>query len=398
MRTRKPHINPEILRWAREESGLSIEDAAQKASVAEKKTLSAPDRLCQWETGADKPTYNQLKKLAQIYYLPILTFYLKKPPVTSEPLPDFRTVGDHPPKQNDPLLSAFIRKITVQQQGIITLLTDDGPPEKRRFIGRFRIDDNPTEIAKDLRRELGLTFADQRRLKDKESLFKKLRHCAEEQGIFVTLDSDLGSHHTALEADSFRGIALADPIAPFIVINPKDARAAHNFTLVHELAHLWLGKTGISDCSAFAQDNTQELEKVCNKVATEFLAPRAAIETAWRESKDRDLTNAIEEIAKDFSISRAAVAHRLWTLNFITKEQWWSLYNSYQKQWKESKEKNKNQKGGPNYYTLKKNQLGSSIIKTVLGALDSGELTYTRASQILGVKAKGFDRLREGVQ
>lgn len=392
MRTQKPHINPEILRWAREESGLSIEDAAQKASV------SAPDRLCQWETGADRPTCNQLTKLAQIYYRPVLTFYLKKPPVKSEQLPDFRTVGDHPPKQNAPLLSAFIRKITVQQQGIITLLTDDGTPEKRRFIGRFSIDDNPTEIAKDLRRELGLTFEEQRRLKDKENLFKKLRHCAEEQGIFVILDSELRSHHTALEADSFRGIALADPIAPFIVINPKDAKAAYNFTLVHELAHLWLGKTGISACSAFARNNTQGLETVCNRVATEFLAPRATIETEWRKRKDHDLTSSVAEIAKDFSISRAAVAHRLWTLNFITEEQWWSLYDSYQKQWQERKEKNKNQKGGPNYYTVKKNQLGPSIIKTVLGALDSGELTYTRASQILGVKARGFDRLREGVQ
>lgn len=395
MRTQKPHINPEVLRWAREESGLSIENAVQKASLTGTK---APDRLRQWETGEDKPTYNQLTKLAQIYYRPVLTFYLKNPPVKSEPLPDFRTVGDHPPKRNDPLLSAFIRKITVQQQRIITLLTDDAPPEKRRFIGRFRIDDNPTEIAEDLRRELGLTFADQRRLKNKENLFKKLRHCAEEQGIFVILDSDLRSHHTALEADSFRGIALADPIAPFIVINPKDAKAAHNFTLIHELAHLWLGKTGISDCSAFAQDSTHELEKVCNQVATEFLAPRTAIETAWRESKDRDLTNAIEEIAKDFSISRAAVAHRLRTLDFITEEQWWSLYDSYQRDWQRKKEESKNQKGGPNYYTIKKDKLGPSIIKTVLGALDSGELTYTRASQILGVKAKGFDHLREGVQ
>ena len=73
-----------------------------------------------------------------------------------------------------------------------------------------------------------------------------LRAKVESAGVFVLLIGNLGSHHSALGLEAFRGFALADPIAPFIVINDQDAKAAWSFTLLHELAHLWVGATGVS--------------------------------------------------------------------------------------------------------------------------------------------------------
>lgn len=41
-------------------------------------------------------------------------------------------------------------------------------------------------------------------------------------------------------------VTLSDDFAPFVVVNPKDSAAARCFTLLHEVAHLWVGEPGIS--------------------------------------------------------------------------------------------------------------------------------------------------------
>ena len=76
--------------------------------------------------------------------------------------------------------------------------------------------------------------------------FSLLRSRTEDAGVFVLLKGDLGSYHTAIPVDVFRGFAIADDVAPFVVINDQDSTPAWSFTLLHELVHLLLGQTGIS--------------------------------------------------------------------------------------------------------------------------------------------------------
>lgn len=396
MSTSKAHINPKVLSWAREDAGLSLEEAAQQSSIADTKKLTAIERIQQWEAGEDTPTRNQLAALAKTYFRPVLTFYMKTPPRQSEEIPDFRTLGDHPVAQGGNILAAFVRKMKARQQEVVELLTDDGTAlEPLSFIGRFALSDDPILIAADIRNELILDFTTQRGFRDKDALFRAIRLRTEELGIFVMLQGNLGSHHTNIEAEEFRGIALVNPIAPFIVINGNDAKAAHTFTLLHELAHLWLGEAGISNKSPFEGRHTENrLEALCNQIATEFLMPREAIETAWQGVTPDDVYGAVASIATDFSVSRAAAANRLWKLDFITEDQWWGLYRRYQGEWREHRERLRNRDGGPSYFVTKRSQLGGAIIGTVLGAVDAGALTYTRASRILGVNAKNFDGLR----
>jgi Zn-dependent peptidase ImmA (M78 family) len=396
----KANINPDVLKWARTEAGFSLEDAARKIGVPDTKKKTSQDRLNEWETGVEIPSRNQLAKIAKAYYRPVLTFYMKNPPGQSKQLPDFRTVGDHPASEKNSILDALVRKTIARQEEVVELLTEDiEDVEPLPFIGRFSTRTDPIAIIADIRRELDIDFNSQRSMRDKDTLFRTLRRKAEDVGVFILLQGNLGSHHTDIESEEFRGIALPDPIAPFIVINKNDAKAAHCFTLLHELAHLWLGKGGISNLSPFTErTGNARIEIVCNEVATEFLMPKALFEEVYSRVHDNAPAYFVMALANEFNVSRAAAANRLWKLGHINEGLWWSLYQSYQNEWRRNREKLKEQEGGPSFYITKKSQLGGAMINTVLGAVDSGMLTYTRASRILGVNAKNFDGLRMGAR
>lgn len=392
----KAHINPEILCWARQEAGLSLEEAAQLAGIQNTKKQTPAERLTKWESGEDTPTRNQAADLAKAYYRPILTFYMKTPPRPSMQVPDFRSITSHPDPQGGNRLAAFVRQMIARQREVAELLVDDAEDVKTLpFIGRYSVDTDLLIVVNDIRRELGFDFETQRNLHDRDDLFRILRKHVEKRGVFVILQGNLGSYHTNIDAEEFRGIALTDSVAPFIIINNNDAKAAYSFTLLHELAHLWLGESGISNISPFsAEEKGERLESVCNNIAAEFLMPKTPFEEMWLHHQGEQIAQSVAMMAKEFKVSQAAAANRLWKLGYIEDTVWWSLYRSYQDLWRRNREKLKEQDGGPGYYTLQQSRLGVAIINTVLGAVDAGELTYTRASRILGVNAKSFEGLR----
>lgn len=394
----KAHINPAVLRWAREQAELGIEEAAKRAGIGDTKKMTAGERLGRWETGEEIPIRTQVAKLAKAYYRPVLTFYMRTPPAQAEPLPDFRTLADQPFDRMGDVLAALLRRMRARQREVLELLTEEAEGvEPLPFVGRYQKPPPPEVLAADIRAVLGFDFELQRNLRNKDALFRVLRQKVEEAGVFVLLQGDLGSYHTAIEPEEFRGIALADPVAPFVVINSNDAKAAHTFTLLHELAHIWMGKTGISNLSPFAdRKEAHGLEAFCNRVAAEFLMPKDSFLDTWVHMHDRELRHAVENIAVEFSISRAAAANRLWKLRIIDGDDWLDLYESYQEEWRTHRERLRARPGGPSYHTTKRSQLGSALIRTVLGAVDAGAITYTRASRILGVNAKNFDALRVG--
>lgn len=395
----KAHINPSVLRWAREQAGLSLEEAAQRAGIANTKKNTAGERLEEWETGEDIPSRTQVGKLAKTYYRPILTFYMRTPPAQAQPIHDFRTLADQPVDEKGNILAALVRRMRARQREVIELLIEEAESvEPLTFVGRFQGQASPEVVAADIRQVLDFDFETQRAVRDRDTLFRVLRRKVEEVGVFVLLQGDLGSYHTAIEPEEFRGIALVDPIAPFVVINSNDAKAAHTFTLLHELAHIWVGETGISNLSPFTgREEGPNIEVFCNRVATEFLMPKDFVLETWDLMQGLGLREAVENLAAEFSISRAAAAHRLWKLNMIGDDDWWNLYRSYQADWRRHRDRLREREGGPGYHITKRSQLGSALIRTVLGAVDAGAITYTRAARILGVNAKNFDGLRTGL-
>ncbi len=244
----------ERLEWARKEAHLSTTRAAIKARIKDlkargiKEGLPSSQRLEQWEKGPETPTYSQLEKIAKAYRRPVLTFFLPEPPSQVTRLQDFRTVGSKTIDSEafNPEFSAFLRKLEALQISLRDLLeTINTKPIT--FIGTINLESPYVEVAKMIRELLNYSFEDQRKARTPESVFSELRHRAEDIGIFVLLEGNLGSYHTNFPAEVFRGLSISDDITPFIVINPNDAKVAMIFSLIHELCHLLLGESGISN-------------------------------------------------------------------------------------------------------------------------------------------------------
>lgn len=242
-----------------------------------------------------------------------------------------------------------------------------------------------SRVARTLRETLRLDLDDYRSQPSHDEAFKFLRSQAEAAGIFVLLRGNLGSFHTNISVASFRGFALADEIAPFIVINDQDAKSAWSFTLLHELTHIVLGQTGIS--GAYAE---RRIEKFCNDVASEVLLPDAEFAGfTLSSSEPEDMQAEISRYAFAQKVSSAHVSYRLFRRGDIAREPWEQLRAFFKQQWiaqrEKDKKKNREQEGGPSYYVLRRYKLGA-LVSLVERLTYSGALTTTKAGMLLGVK------------
>ena len=392
-------INHAILEWARKQTDFTHEQAVARAGIKglKRRGLTAEERLAKWESGQEKPTLNELELIAKAYRRPLLTFFLSEPPRIETRLQDFRTVGDRPVAKSSPEFAAFRRQMEALQKTVRQLVEEEGG-KPLEFIGSFHMNVAPSAIAQAIRSEFQFSLGDQQQVQSSEELFNTLRNKADEAGIFVLRKADLGSGYSKISIEEFRGLVISDPIAPFIVVNPSDARSALLFTLVHELAHLWLGESGISNFDALriGPSNYQEREVFCNEVAAEFLVPETILVNEWRRVIKGELEFTIQSLADRFKVSRIVIARRLLDFQEITRETYWELYNQWRDEWSIVRERQRNSEGGPGYFVITKSKLGSKLLNTVIGAVYDGRLSFRNAAKLLGIKVDYFSRFYEG--
>ncbi len=385
-------LNPHILVWAREAAGLSVDEAAHALGFKNTQERTAAERLQAMEAGTEEPSRSVLLSMARVYHRSLLVFYLSEPPRTGDRGQDFRRAPGANPTEYDPTLDALIRDIR-GRQGIIKDLLDQADPKRVDYVGSVTMEVSPVELARRMTARMGFSLDEFRRQANVPAAFSYLREKVEASGAFVLLLGNLGSHHTNIPSGVFRGYAIADPVAPFIVVNDQDASVAWAFTTLHELTHLWLGTTGVS-----GGNTDTRIEVYCNSVAGEMLLPEAemaGLRFLRRASLD-ETVGAITQFATSRKISRAMVAYKLLRVDIITQTRWRELDKHYADEWNAaqaqpaSKEK---KEGGPSYYVVKRHRLGHAVVDLVKNSLAEGFLTYTRASQVLGVKPRNVDPL-----
>ena len=384
-------IQPRILTWARETTGLSLDDAARALGLTDARGRTGGQRLEAMELGEDEPTRPVLLKMAKTYRRPLLVFYLAEPPKTGDRGQDFRTLPGH--EKFNPELDALLRDIKARQ-GLIRSMLEDDKAEPLEFVSSATIDFPPPKLAAGMAERLNFSLGRYRATKTPDEAFTYLRETIEASGVYVLLLGNLGSHHTNIPVEVFRGFALADNIAPLIVINDQDSRAAWSFTALHELAHLWLGQTGIS-----GTEGENKIERYCNDVAGEFLLPASEVRQLAPVLKLSVATVAeqIGPFAQAHRVSRTMVAYKLYRAGMIGKTTWAALDQRFKDQYLQFKqreaEKNRKAEGGPNYYVVRRHRVGRALLGLVRRSLDEGTITYTKASRVLGVKPRSVEPL-----
>ena len=394
-------VNPAVLTWARETAGFTLEEAADKL-FNDTVTATAAEKLERLEVGEKHPSRTQLKNFANLYKRPLLAFYMAEPPRLGRRGQDFRQSPDSRSARDNAKLDALLRDVKARQETVREILLDDEDFIEREFVGSITMAPGVGKTVHLLSAELGFNHIDptQRRGKP-DDLFKRLRAAAEDMGVFVLLMSNLGSHHSTIEADVFRGFAIADKVAPFVVINAKDARPARAFTLIHELAHIWLGQTGVS--GAISTQNpvgeAAQIERFCNDVAGEFLLPDAVFRNGTADFDPSDVEGAkaiIDGIASRWSVSEPMVAYRLHRRGELTKAAYQTLGGFYHARWQAilTKQKEKQTDGVKiDAHVIRQSNLGRAFVDLIHRTVRSNALTYTKAANLLGSKPNAVEPL-----
>lgn len=386
-----PRVNPELLRWSRESARLSLDEAAAFLQLGKARRNGA-EILASYEAGEADPSRALLLKMSKAYRRPLLTFYLVEPPVRAERGEDFRTLPAEIRQESAVPLDALVRDIHVRQGLTKTALEDAEEAIPLEFIGAVRMEQGASSVAERIVNHLQFDLSAFRKKKTVEEAFSYLRSLVEAQGIFVLLIGNLGSHHTNISAEVFRGFALADVTAPFIVINDQDAKSAWSFTLLHELAHVWLGRSGIS-----GGGYEQAVEQFCNEVSSLILLPPDELEQLDTDGLlDAGMEAAISSFARTRKLSGSLVAYRLFRVGRISYVRWLQLAANYRAHWQQERDHvraNREAGGGPSYYIVRRHKLGKALVGLVSRTLSEGVLTPTKAGKILGVRPTGVAAL-----
>ena len=385
-----PKVNHEILKWARETAGLSREEAVRKLSIRDAWGMKAVDRLAALESGAAEPTRPTLVKMAGHYRRPLLTFYLSTPPRIGDRDAGFRTLSSDRPSGTEALVDALIRDAHVRQSMVRAALEDKDEADRLEFVGSNSVSDGRSAILAALGSlidvSMQMTFYTQPNPTATHSICCGQR--VEDGGAFVLLKGDLGSYHTAIDTEVFRGFVISDEVAPFIVINDRDARPAWSFTLLHECVHLILGQSGMR-----SDWEESSLERFCDDVAGEFLLPTEELnllDLSGTSESDSLVEQRISEFAEERNLSRSMVAYRAYRADLIARSTYRSLDSLFRGQWMQERgrrrERNRDTNRGPDYYVVRRHRVGRSLIQLAGRMMRSGAFSTSEAARVLGVR------------
>ena len=369
------NVKSELIRWAVERSGRSLETLARYLP-----------RIGRWESGEAQPTLKQLEKLARKTWTPLGYFFLAEPPEEKLPVPDFRTARDEPVRRPSPNLIDTLHTMQRRQAWMRDYLVEMGH-ERLSFIGSAKISENIEFVAKNIRRELGMSDGWAGRISSWTEALRVLREAAESAGALVVINGVVGNDtHRKLEPAEFRGFVLADEYAPLVFINGSDARSAQMFTLAHELAHLWIGEGGIFDLPEM-QSGSDRREQFCNRVAAEFLVPAAELKRFWPNANRE--AEPFQAIAREFKVSPIVAARRALDLGLIDKPRFFKFYRAYQTDERRTAAK---AKGGGDFYNNQNVRLGKRFARAVMLAAKEGRLLYREAYSLTGLQGATFDK------
>jgi Zn-dependent peptidase ImmA (M78 family) len=368
MKNNRIQINPALLIWARERAGLDADSLVTKFP-----------KIVDWELGSVYPTLNQLEQFARTVHVSVGYLFLPEPPTESLPIPDFRTVGSQSIERPSPNLLDTIYMCQQRQDWYRDYAMVHSLP-KLTYVGSARLTDNPTDVAAQLATTLNLPVEDRMMASTWTDALRMMVHKAEDAGILVMSSGVVGSNsHRKLNVNEFRGFTLVDDLAPLLFINSADSKAAQMFTLAHELAHIWLGQSGVSN-AIVGQKSTNEVERWCNAVAAEFLVPIVLLKEQF--VNDEPIENQIQRLARMFKVSTLVVLRRMYEAGFINYDQLSVYYRGESDRILALDRRS----GGGDFYRTLGVRTGKQFARAIIVSALEGHTLFKDAYRMLGIK------------
>jgi Zn-dependent peptidase ImmA (M78 family)/transcriptional regulator with XRE-family HTH domain len=365
-------VQPALFTWAR-----------QRARLDEAVLAMRFPHLAEWEAGEVQPTLRQLEQYAQATHAPLGYFFLPAPPHEAVPIPDFRTMGQGIPRLSADLLDVIYTCQTRQTWYRDEALVNGATPLS--FVGSVTLATPPADAAESIRQKLGFSVAARRECPTWTDALRLFIAQAEQAGVMVMVSSVVVNNNTRhLDPQEFRGFALADAIAPLVFINGADSKAAQMFTLAHELAHLWLGQTALSD-AVMAQASDHATETWCNRVAAELLVPQAEFRAALQ--RDEALDVALKRLAKHFKVSSLVVLRRMLDVGWLDRNAFWGAYRAEESRLKTLAEGKS--AGGGDFYRTTVARVSKRFAQTLVASTLEGRTLYRDAFRMLGIAKPG---------
>lgn len=370
MSTRVENINKELIEWAIIRNGNSLEDFYAQNPMVES-----------WIKGEKFPTVKQLENFTHKVHVPFGYMFLPQPPNETIPLSFFRTGKN---STNKVSLNVFhtVQIIQDRQNWLTEYLEELNFPELE-FVGKFNIKDNYIDIVNDIRNMLKLELDWASKHNKWEEALDYLTLKIEEAGIIVTYNGIVGNNtHRVIDVNECRGFVLVNKKAPFLFINSADAKAAQMFTIIHELAHVWLGKSaGFDNANLLPADDPLEL--LCDKVAAELLVPEIYFIKKWETSQNFNYLSRI------FKVSPIVIGRRALDLKLITFPRFMQFYNEYMNEIKERKNR---QSSGGDFYATTKKRISLRFAAFVNNAVKENKLLYRDAYKLTNMKGETYNK------
>ena len=375
-------LQPSVLKWARERAGFDIDDLARKLKVR-------AGRISDWENSG-RISIAQVDALSKRTYTPLGFLYLPEPPDETLPITDFRIVGNEPIRHPSPNLIETVYTMQRRQDWMREELTIEYEAPALPFVGKFMPTEPPSKVADAIRETLLLESDWASETSNWESTLSLLQARIENIGVLLVINGVVGNNtYRKLDPEEFRGFALSDEYAPLIFINNADYKSAQMFTLAHELAHIFVGESGISNFQDF-QPSDHITERFCDQTAAEFLVPERGLRDYWSEISH--MTDPYISVAHQFKVSSIVAARRTLDLDLISRDTFLEFYEEYNgREWHRSQQS----QGGGDFWNTQRWRLGPRFATAVVNAVKEGRLTYREAYSLTGLKGDTFKNMPE---
>jgi Zn-dependent peptidase ImmA (M78 family)/DNA-binding XRE family transcriptional regulator len=380
-------VKATLLAWGRKTARLDERAAAKRIGVS-------VDVLQAWERGETRPSFVQLRKLAEVYKRPVAVFYLPEPPTSFDAMRYFRQLPDAPPPETSPELTFQLREAE-SRRDVALDLAGQIDIEVKPFPLKATLHDTPEVIAERVRAYLGTTVEEQSQWRDQADAFRKWRDALEAVHVLVFQMSKVS-------VDEARGFSIAADTFPVIAVNGRDSYAGKTFSLFHELGHLLLRQGELWDPSAASPlaQNKDQVEVFCNEFAGVFLVPSRALNAATRvpagARRDSFSEDESKGLAQEFSVSEEVILRRLLSTRRITERFYQARRTALIARAAKLAEKPKSKAIVPPFRKVIA-QLGRSYIRTVLGAYYQERITLSAVSDYLGVKIRHLPQIEAHV-